>query len=156
FGGGAMALPLGAAISGGASTADGKPTQAICNGGGDAGTGLGASTIVVGLAKSMMSFEGAAQPYVSGTDAFIASVGPDGKVAWGTLFGTSGDDRIQGVAVGPAGVVYVTGYVEGAVTLGGCSFGAGGTPGSPAAFVAMLAADDGTCKWANSFTGNAA
>jgi hypothetical protein len=126
----------------------------MCNG--DAGAGLAATTIVGGYTTTAMSFNGASQPFAGGEDAFIAAVGPDGKVAWGKVFGSPNADRIAGVAVDPQGGIFVTGYVQGQATLPGCpSFGASATSQTPNAFVAMLDST-GTCKWLKPFTGNSA
>ena len=54
---------------------------------------------------------GAFQTKFGGTcDAFVAKIGPDGKVIWSTYLGGILDDWATGVAVDGAGNVLVTGY----------------------------------------------
>ena len=47
-------------------------------------------------------------------DAFVAKVRPDGTLAWATYLGGDGDERGHGIAVDPAGNVYVTGRTDSA------------------------------------------
>ena len=47
-------------------------------------------------------------------DAFVAKVGPDGKIIWATYLGGILDDWATGVAVDNAGTVWVTGYTRSA------------------------------------------
>jgi hypothetical protein len=153
--GGAMAKahPLYAAISGSKRTADGKPTQVICD---PDGGGLAASTVIAGHATSAMDFGMGPIANKGSEDGFVAVVDPTGKVAWGTLFGSPGAaDRAAGVAIGPKGEIYLGGYVEGPITLApGCT-ATNQMGATPNAFVAKLG-PDGACAWIKTFTGNSA
>src|ERR1022692_4514754 len=56
---------------------------------------------------------GAVQTKFGGTcDAFVAKLGPDGKVIWSTYLGGILDDWATGVALDSAGNVLVTGYTR--------------------------------------------
>jgi uncharacterized protein (TIGR03437 family) len=58
---------------------------------------------------------GAVQTTFGGTcDAFIAKIGPDGKLIWSTYLGGILDDWATGVALDSAGNVLVTGYTRSA------------------------------------------
>ena len=58
---------------------------------------------------------GAVQTKFGGTcDAFIAKVGPDGKLIWSTYLGGILDDWATGVALDSAGNVLVTGWTRSA------------------------------------------
>jgi hypothetical protein len=69
---------------------------------------------------------------------------------WAVSFGTVGEDAVRGVAVDPAGNVYVAGSFDGPMTLGGRV--ALTTRGRTDAFVASYTSA-GALRWARSFGG---
>jgi hypothetical protein len=75
-------------------------------------------------------------------DAFVRRYTPQGEVVWTQQFGTTGADRLYGVAVDVVGVIYVVGSTEG--TLGATH--AGGTDG----FVRRYT-PSGTPSWTTQF-----
>ncbi len=90
----------------------------------------------------------------AGTDAFVSMLSSSGALVWSTYLGGAGVDVANGVAIGPGGVVFVTGTtrsgdfpVKNAAypTHGGTTFGD--------AFVTKLAAN-GTVLW-STFLGGA-
>jgi hypothetical protein len=50
--------------------------------------------------------------------AFVAKLGPSGEHVWSRCFGDSGQQQLGGLAVGPGGDVFVTGYFSGAIDFG--------------------------------------
>jgi hypothetical protein len=56
-----------------------------------------------------------------GLDAWVVKYDIDGVFIWSRQFGTSSDDYVLGVAVGPGGRIYVAGHTEGALV--GNAFG---------------------------------
>jgi uncharacterized protein (TIGR03437 family) len=75
------------------------------------------NTYVVGLTYSpdFPVTPGAYQTTLGLTDdAFVAKIGPDGKVIWATYLGGILDDFATGVAVDSSGNVWVTGYTRSA------------------------------------------
>jgi hypothetical protein len=75
------------------------------------------NTYVAGLTYSpdFPATPGAWQTALAGTDdAFVARIGPDGKVIWTTYLGGILDDFATGIAVDGAGNVLVTGYTRSA------------------------------------------
>jgi uncharacterized protein (TIGR03437 family) len=75
------------------------------------------NTYVAGLTYSpdFPVTPGAFQTKFGGTsDAFVAKLGPDGKVVWATYLGGTLDDAATGIALDPAGDVVVSGYTRSA------------------------------------------
>ena len=71
------------------------------------------NTYVAGVtaARDFPVTAGAYQTAFSGTDdAFVAKLGPDGKVIWATYLGGSSQNWATGVALDSSGNVWVTGY----------------------------------------------
>lgn len=56
----------------------------------------------------------ALQPSLRGpADGFVTKIAPDGSgPVFSTFFGGSGDDAFQGIAIGPSGDLYLTGYTN--------------------------------------------
>ena len=79
-------------------------------GGGVAVDAAGGVYVVGSVAASMDG-----QPHVGGLDVVVVKYDGLGNREWVRMTGTPGDDRGQGVAVSSAGLVYVVGYVLGAV-----------------------------------------
>jgi hypothetical protein len=63
-------------------------------------------------------------------DFFVAKYDADGTLAWIRPFGGPGNDSATSVAVDKNGNVYVAGASDGALTLGGSSFGQTGATGA--------------------------
>jgi hypothetical protein len=104
-----------------------------------------------GAASGGIDF-GAAGSFVAvgGSDAVIARLGADLVPMWALLVGDVGDDRVESIAVDPAGSIYVAGTFGSTFDLAGScqvltSAGAGG------AFLAKLDPTDGACVWARAF-----
>ena len=71
------------------------------------------NTYVAGMtaAPDFPATAGAFQPtYAGDYDAFVAKLGPDGKVVWATYLGGSSEDWATGVAIDGSGNVWVTGF----------------------------------------------
>ncbi len=85
----------------------------------------------------------------SGQDAFIASyTGATGSYRWSKPLGGIGSDAAAGIAVDPAGNVYVTGYFSQTVNFGGTPLtSAGGTD----IFVASYQGANGAHRWSKAF-----
>jgi hypothetical protein len=50
-------------------------------------------------------------------DVFVIKLSTDGVFLWGRLFGANGNDAGQGIAIGPGGTIFTTGYVTGIADL---------------------------------------
>jgi len=84
-------------------------------------------------------------------DFFVAKYDADGSLAWIRPFGGAGNDSATSVALDKDGNVYIAGASDGALTLGGSSFGQNTATG---AF--LLALDPyGNVKGAKAFGGGA-
>lgn len=77
------------------------------------------------------------------SDAFVAEIGAFGDVLWVEQFGSAGNDHAEGLALGPQGKLYVSGFTDGAFEG---SANAGGTD----AFVAEIQPAVGL-SWAKQF-----
>jgi hypothetical protein len=162
FNGGGTLGATGVALSGSKVTAEGRTAQVICpggvaDGGVTGGPALAASTVVVGNAAGPVDFGQGKQAGAGKTDGFVAVVDPTGKVAWGQIFGSAGDDATNAVATGASGEIYVTGALAGPLAVLPCTgtLDGGAHPSGPGAYVAALA-PDGACDWIQVFTGTAA
>jgi Beta-propeller repeat len=132
------------------STALSAPSNdvSVIFGGNGFDTGLGTTdsmgnTYVTGGTESSdfpVSSQAAQTQYGGAGDAFVAKIGPDGKIIYTTYLGGSGLDEGRGIAVDSAGYLWVSGYTESSdfptreaadTTLGGSSDG----------FIARLAPD---------------
>lgn len=80
-----------------------------------------------------------------GSDIFVAKYDTDGTFQWVQKAGAAGDDSGKGIAVAPAGDVYVTGQFLGAVTFG--SHNLTSTAGSVDVFVTKCTTA-GVFQWA--------
>jgi len=70
------------------------------------------NTYVAGMtaAPDFPTTKGAFQPaYAGDFDAFVAKIGPDGKIVWATYLGGSAEDYAAGIALDRSGNVWVTG-----------------------------------------------
>jgi uncharacterized protein (TIGR03437 family) len=73
------------------------------------------NTYVAGMtsAPDFPTTAGVYQPTYGGDyDAFVAKVGPDGKVVWATYLGGTSEDWATGIALDSAGNVWIAGYTE--------------------------------------------
>lgn len=89
---------------------------------------------------------------VFGSDIFVAKYSPNGTHIWSKHFGsTLGNNSGEGIAVDPAGDVFVAGKIYGDVVLGGgiISTHAGSADG----FVLKMAGVNGDYMWAKDFGG---
>jgi len=118
----AVQIPILLGLFAGTLHAAGPIYSAVLAGGGqDYATSVAAdahgNVYVVGLTYSpdFPVTTGAFQTKFGGTcDAFIAKVGPDGRVIWSTYLGGILDDWATGVALDSAGNVLVTGWTRSA------------------------------------------
>ena len=55
------------------------------------------------------------QAYLGSSDAFITKFSPSGLKLWTKQIGTSNADKATGIASGPDGSIYLTGYTEGSI-----------------------------------------
>jgi hypothetical protein len=85
------------------------------------------------------------QPPIGGQDAFVAKLGPRGRVVWVRRFGTRSDEQATSIAVVPKGVI-VGGWTSGSL--------AGERNGAEDAFVARFGFS-GTLTWVRQFGGSA-
>jgi hypothetical protein len=79
--------------------------------------------VVVGTFQGTASVGGVPLTSAGQVDFFVAKYGTDGSVAWVRPFGGPGNDSATSVALDKTGNVYVAGTSDGALTLGGSSFG---------------------------------
>ena len=106
---------------------------------------------VVGTFQGTASVGGVPLTSAGQVDFFVAKYDADGTVAWVRPFGGPGNDVATSVALDKTGNVYVAGTSDGALTLGGSSFGQTGGTG---AF--MLALDPyGNVSTARAYGGGA-
>ena len=106
--------------------------------------------VVTGAFVGTVDFGGGALTSASGTnDIFVAKYTSAGAHVWSKSFGSTGDDRGNGVAVDSGGNVVVTGYFTSAVDFGG---GALTSAGLKDIFLAKYSAT-GTHVWSKRFGG---
>jgi hypothetical protein len=82
-----------------------------------------------------LDFGGGALVDAGGRDVFVASFDPSGQHRWSKRFGNGADQRARALAVSPAGLVAITGSLEGSADFGGGVFK---TAGKSDAFVAVF------------------
>jgi hypothetical protein len=89
------------------------------------GEGLGiaadlmGNVIVAGRAEGNIDFGGGPLTGFGAIDAVVAKLDPAGNHLWSKRFGSSGGDVGRDVAVGPGGVVWLTGDAFGTIDFGG-------------------------------------
>lgn len=95
---------------------------------------------------------GAFDSTVSGSDAFLTKLDPDGQLIWSTYFGGSGTDSGLGIAVDDSGGVYIRGTTESSdfPTSGADDNSLGG---SSDVFVAKFDSD-GALRWSTYLGGS--
>jgi Fibronectin type III domain/Beta-propeller repeat len=82
-----------------------------------------------------------------GNDVFLVKYSSAGAHLWSRKWGSTGDDRGYGVAVGPSGYVAVTGTFTNSV-----DFGAGPVPNSAGSDIFLLKySASGICQWSKGF-----
>lgn len=82
--------------------------------------------------------------YVAYTDFFVSKCAPDGSRPWSRIWGSSDYDDGTGVAVDPAGNVYVAGYTQGTIP-GQTNYG------GPQDFVLTKCDANGVQQWLRKF-----
>ena len=97
----------------------------------------GGRVVVAGRVRGTL-----AAPHAGNFDAFVRAYAPTGQPLWTVQFGTSPDDVVRSVAVGPDGRVAVAGSTRGALD--------GADAGGADAFV-RLYERDGALAWARQF-----
>lgn len=81
-------------------------------------------------------------------DVFVAKLDPEGNHLWSKSFGAAGDQYVTGIGVLPGGDVVLTGYFNGAFSLGGTVLGSVGVYDG---YLARLAGADGAHVWSVRF-----
>lgn len=101
--------------------------------------------VVAGRAFGSIDLGGGALASRGSDDVFVARLDADGEHVWSKIFGGSGADRCDRIAVGPTGDVLVAGGFHGSV-----DFGAGPltSAGMRDAFVLALGGEDGRTRFA--------
>lgn len=143
-----LSVVAGAAVRPSAAVSSSAVDASAIFGGTGYEMGLGVTdeqgnTYVAGGTESSdfpVSSEAAQARYAGAGDAFVAKISPEGMVVYATYLGGSGLDEARGVAVDPAGNVWVAGYTESDdfPTRGAAETSPGG---SGDAFIVRLAAD---------------
>ncbi|MEW6305074.1 MAG: proprotein convertase P-domain-containing protein [Verrucomicrobiota bacterium] len=111
-----------ASVLQGAAPADFQWVVAGGGAGEDAGRALAidaqGNVIVAGYFQGEAKFGAHTLTAVGPWDCFMVKYSPEGSVVWVRQDGGLGDDGAMGVAVGPEGHIYVTGYFEGTASFG--------------------------------------
>ncbi|MCB1249173.1 MAG: VCBS repeat-containing protein, partial [Acidimicrobiales bacterium] len=106
----------------------------------------GGGMVVAGRFSGELSFGGQTRTSVGGTDGWVASVGPDGSVAWLVTLAGPGDEAVSALAVASDGEVVAGGTFTSAA---GWSIGATAMPaaqgGSDGVLVKLL--PSGAVRW---------
>ncbi|MEZ4447511.1 MAG: hypothetical protein R3B72_51015 [Polyangiaceae bacterium] len=89
---------------------------------------------------------------VSGFDAFVLKIAPDGNIVWQQAYGTVGNEDPASVAVDQNGDLYVGGRFGISFDFG-C--GSQSVVGVDDAFLAKLDGNTGACIWSHAFGGSA-
>ncbi len=103
---------------------------------------------LAGEASGPIDFGGGAVPNAGMADCFVAHLASDGSHRFSRSIGGAGDDGCEGLVLGPGGLVYLSGWYDGPMTVDGHDLpdGGGGTDG----FVLALDAS-GAVTWALGF-----
>jgi len=130
--------------------------------------------VVVGYFQGTANLGGVSFTSAGQVDFFVAKYGADGSAHWVRPFGGPGNDVATSIALDASGNVFVAGTSDGALTLGGSSFGQSGATGtfllgldglgnvtlakayggdSSGTLVEVAVAPDGTIGMAGSYTG---
>ena len=125
--------------SGGSTTPQsngGKPMWTAHLGGPQADVGYALATdkegnvVLVGFYQGTANLGGVPMTSAGQVDFFVAKYDTAGNAMWVRPFGGPGNDMATGVAIDLSGNVYVAGASDGALTIGGSSFGANGSTGT--------------------------
>lgn len=124
--------------SGGSTTTQstGKPMWTAHLGGPQADVGYALATdkegnvVLVGFYQGTANLGGVPMTSAGQVDFFVAKYDTAGNAMWVRPFGGPGNDMATGVAIDLSGNVYVAGASDGALTIGGSSFGANGATGT--------------------------
>jgi hypothetical protein len=129
----------GGSSSGGSTTPQsngGKPMWTAHLGGPQADVGYALATdkegnvVLVGFYQGTANLGGVPMTSAGQVDFFVAKYDTAGNAMWVRPFGGPGNDMATGVAIDLSGNVYVAGASDGALTVGGSSFGANGATGT--------------------------
>lgn len=124
------------------------PTQTYLNGLG-VGVDSAGNAFFTGAYFGAGSVGDAAVPTPAGPDGYVARRNADGSIGWIKTFGGGSLDVAQGLTVDGNGDVYVTGMVNGTVSVFGTIVP--GAVGVQSAFVAKLKGADGSPMWVRPF-----
>ncbi len=86
--------------------------------------------VLVGFYQGTANLGGVPMTSAGQVDFFVAKYDTAGNAMWVRPFGGPGNDMATGVAIDLSGNVYVAGASDGALTIGGSSFGANGATGT--------------------------
>lgn len=134
---------------------DGNFVGEVDAGGPEDDIGLGLAThassdvVIVGELGAAADVDGAAITTNGGGDAFVARISPGGVVRWAEVRGDDANQVAHGVAVS-GDSVYVAGYFQGQIMVGGGVFTASGTRSG---VLARLDAATGAFRWGAHFDG---
>jgi len=109
---------------------DGTPVWSVRFGGVgfDSGTlvtvDAGGDLYVCGRFSDQVTFGTSTLMSAGGTDVFVTKLrGSDGSVVWATSFGSTNDDRCQGLAIDSCGRIFVSADIQGPIDPGGPYYG---------------------------------
>lgn len=105
--------------------------------------------LIAGYFKGTLDLGGPVLVSQGNSDAFVAKLDAAGTPLWSRAFGGSGADRALGLAVGPAGAVFVAGGFRGLITVGALPAVSSPSLGDLSGFLVELSAS-GTPIWVRS------
>ena len=109
------------------------------------------SVVVTGYFFGTIDFGGAALTSAGGYDMYLVKYSSTGQYQWAKRFGSTGSEAAQALAVDASGNLFLTGYIQGAATLGGSTLNT--VSGSRDVFVAKYSSS-GAHLWSKSFGGS--
>jgi len=121
--------------------------------GSDGATGVAVdplrSVVITGYFEGSATFGGRSLASAGGRDIFVASLSPDGSVAWANGYGGSGTDEGRGIGIDGNGNVVIAALFEGSVSFGGPSRASAGMTD----IVLAKYSTTGTHQWSQRFGG---
>ncbi len=85
------------------------------------------NTYVAGGFSGTARFGGTTLTSAGAMDGFVAKYDTAGNLLWANRFGSPADDEALGLAVGPDGTVYMSGFFNGIISVGGNTLSSRGT-----------------------------